>query len=238
MHLRAQLKLIFYKISEKSPKLAIVLKRVFHRIPFDTGKKSIKGKNNRLISKNAILKNVDFDVNGDNNQIEIEDLCLLYGVTFYLRGNNHKIKIGRGCVFSRGGELTFEDNNCSLTIGDNSTFENVHIALTEPYSEINIGEDCMFAYDIDIRTGDSHSIIDVTTGNRLNFAKSISIGNHVWVATHCIILKGAKVLDNSVVATGSCVTKSFNEECVIIAGSPGKVVKRGITWDRKRMYNV
>ena len=94
----------------------------------------------------------------------------------------------------------------------------------------------MFAYDIDLRTGDSHSIIDCQTQERLNFAKDIEIGNHVWVATRCLILKGAKVADNSVIASGSIVTKSFSEPGVVIAGNPAKVVKEGITWSRDRVY--
>jgi len=44
----------------------------------------------------------------------------------------------------------------------------VHIAVTEN-SKVLIGEDCMLANDIDIRTGDSHSVIDMETGERLNF---------------------------------------------------------------------
>ena len=35
----------------------------------------------------------------------------------------------------------------------------VHIAVTEPGSKVQIGKECMFANDIDIRTGDSHSIL-------------------------------------------------------------------------------
>ena len=72
----------------------------------------------------------------------------------------------------------------------NIIIENAHITVTEPNFKVKIGEDCMFAYDIDIRTGDSHSIIDKNSGKRINYAQDISIGNHVWLASHCRILKG------------------------------------------------
>jgi acetyltransferase-like isoleucine patch superfamily enzyme len=101
---------------------------------------------------------------------------------------------------------------------------------------VEIGKDCMFAYDIDIRTGDSHSIIDSTTGSRINYAKDINIGNHVWVAAHSIILKGVSIADNCVIATGAVVVKGFNEQGIIVAGNPGKIVKRNITWSRERLY--
>ena len=93
----------------------------------------------------------------------------------------------------------------------------------------------MFAQDIDVRTGDSHSIIDTDTNIRINGAKNVVIGNHVWVASHCIILKGNIVPDNCVIATGSIITKSFKNRGVIIAGNPGKIVKENINWDRKRI---
>ncbi|MGB5966193.1 MAG: hypothetical protein WBG65_11800 [Sulfurimonadaceae bacterium] len=94
----------------------------------------------------------------------------------------------------------------------------------------------MFAYDIDIRTGDSHSILDKRTGERVNYAKDIQIGNHVWMAVHARILKGVHIQENSVVGTGSIVTKSIDEESVVIAGNPAGIVKINITWDRKNIY--
>lgn len=93
----------------------------------------------------------------------------------------------------------------------------------------------MFAYDIDLRTGDSHSIIDSKTNERINFAQSITIGNHVWVASHVSILKGVHIPDNSVVATRAVVTKSFNECNILIAGIPAQKVREDIDWKRQRI---
>ncbi|MGS0525300.1 hypothetical protein ACU8V7_09025 [Zobellia nedashkovskayae] len=91
----------------------------------------------------------------------------------------------------------------------NSTFEDTHLAVTEPSSKVTIGVDCMFANTIDIRTGDSHSIIDIKSNKRINYAKNIIIGNHVWVGAHSSILKGATIADNSIVATRLCNYKSL-----------------------------
>jgi acetyltransferase-like isoleucine patch superfamily enzyme len=125
-----------------------------------------------------------------------------------------------------------------IEIKSNCTFEkDVHIAATEPNSVITIGADCMFAYDIDVRTGDSHSILDAQTGKRINYAKNVIIGDHVWVASHCSILKGAELKKNSIVATRSVVTKAFDKEGIVVAGSPAVVVKENITWSRKRIYD-
>ncbi len=157
-------------------------------------------------------------------------------VRFYIRGNNHRILIGRDCRFNRGGNIWFEDNDCSLLIGEKSTFENVHLALTEPGSQIKIGRDCMFANDIDVRTGDSHSIILQQSNERINYAEDIFIADHVWIAAHTILLKGSSIPENSVVASGSVVTKRFETKGIIIGGNPAKQLREGITWTRERIY--
>jgi len=187
---------------------------------------------------NAVLSSVVFDIKGDNNNIEIKEGCILNNVEFYVRGNNHDILIEKHCRFNRGGNIWFEDYGCSLIIRERSTFEDVHLALTEPCSQITIGRDCMFAYDIDVRTGDSHSIISQKSGERINYAKDISIGDHVWIAAHTIVLKGISIAENSVVATGSVVTRRFDKKGIIIGGNPAKQLKEGITWSRERVYKT
>jgi acetyltransferase-like isoleucine patch superfamily enzyme len=199
-------------------------------------KKDIFGKANQLEhSGTAIFINSKIDIVGNNNHIFIDDFCSFNNVTFLIRGDNNRVKISKGVRFKFGGSLHIEDNRCLIDIGDNSTFEDVHLAVTEPGSQIVIGQDCMFAYDIDLRTGDSHSIIDSKTNCRINYAKDVRIDDHVWIAPHCSILKGVRIKKNCVVATRSVITKTFDQEGVIIGGNPSKILKENITWDRRRI---
>jgi acetyltransferase-like isoleucine patch superfamily enzyme len=214
--------------------LLMMQRKVFFK---KTYKRIIKGRGNNLkIDGSALFIECKFDIVGDNNEIIIEKSTLFNNVTFYIRGNNNMIWISKNVAFNHGGYLWIEDENCEIKIGEGTTFGEVHIAVTEPKSKITIGEDCMFADDIDLRTGDSHSIIDSTIMKRINYAKNIEIDKHVWVASHVSILKGARILKNSVVATRTVVTKSFDKERVLIGGIPVKVLKEDITWDRKRIY--
>lgn len=235
---KSKLKNIYVTISLKYPSIGVFIKRfyLYNRL-FNRIHKKIKGSSNKLEYRKVILNNVTFDIKGNNNNIVIRPGSILNNVTFFIRGNSHEITIGENCIFSRGGSIWFTHHNGSLKIGKNTSMENVHIAVTEPKSQVVIGEDCMFAYDIDIRTGDSHSIVDEKSGKRINYAKDISIDNHVWLASHCRILKGVRIGKNSIVGTNTVVTKSFNEPGVILAGSPAKIVKRNISWDRKNIRN-
>lgn len=95
----------------------------------------------------------------------------------------------------------------------------------------------MLADNIDIRCGDSHSIIDLSTGKRINYAKNISINDQVWIAAHTQILKGVTIGSNSVIAKGAVVTKDIPSNC-IAAGVPAKVVKSNNSWERQRIYDT
>ena len=196
-------------------------------------RRSIRGNGNTFHAQKVALSNVELDIIGDDNQIMIGKDCVLTNVNFRLRGSGHRIRIGENCRISRGALLWFEDQNGLLQVGSNTTMVEVHIAVTEQDSKVIIGEDCMLANDIDIRTGDSHSVIDLSTGERLNHPGNINISRHVWIAPHAIILKGVTIGENSIIATGAVVTKSFGSG-VIIGGNPAKIIKAGVSWSRSR----
>jgi carbonic anhydrase/acetyltransferase-like protein (isoleucine patch superfamily) len=227
-------KKLYQKIDTSFPSIGSLIGKIFPRKSFFSNKHIIRGSNNTLSYHEAVVSSTTFDIEGDDNKIDIKEDCVLRNVTFNIRGSGHRVVIGRGCRFKQGGSIRFEDSNGLLMIGERSTFENAHLAITEPNSRITIGEDCMFASDIVLRTGDSHSIISQENNQRLNYAEDIKIGNHVWIADNCTLLKGSAIPDNSVIATGSVVTKKYKTQGIIIGGNPAKQIKEGITWSKKR----
>ena len=200
--------------------------------------RKIKGKNNSLQIDNTVrFINCKINIVGESNTIIIQQDCLFKNVTFHIKGNNNTISIANNVQFNRSGEIWMEDDTVELHIDSGTTFEDTHLAITEPNSKIKIGTDCMFANGIDVRTGDSHSILNNTTKERINFAKNVTIGDHVWVGAHSSILKGVAIQDNCIVATRSVVSNSFEEKNIILGGIPAKKIKENITWDRKRLYS-
>jgi len=199
-----------------------------------THKTGINGKNNTILNKGN-CKEIIFDVSGDNNEIFIGFNTSLRDRVFYIRGNGHKVIIGENCQFGEI-EIWIEDHNCSIFIENGVTIQQAKISVTEPFSILRIQKDCMISNNVEIRTGDSHSIIDIQTGVRINKAANVTLKKHVWLGAHTKVLKGVTIEENSIIGTGSVVTSDITANSIAV-GIPAKVVRSGINWDRKRIYD-
>ena len=119
-------------------------------------------------------------------------------------------------------------SNSTLIIKCNAGIRGVEFNLNG--AKIEVGELCMFSYDIILRNHDSHKILSSPNGEILNHPKDIILGDHVWIGQRATILKGCNIGNNSVIGFGAVVTKSCNDGSVMV-GCPAQVVKEGITWD-------
>lgn len=130
--------------------------------------------------------------------------------------------------------ISVHGDNCVAHIGANALIGDVNMFLEESNTEIIIGRDCMFGFRNSLATTDFHSITDLE-GHRINPARSIRIGDHVWLSSTVDIGKGVEIARDSVVASNSVVTKRFATPNVILAGIPARIVKEGINWSSKRL---
>lgn len=189
-------------------------------------------KGNHIV-KSGTLKHCSVFISGINNVVNICEDAVLRNCTIKIFGDDNNINIGRN-VSAHDLNLWIEDRDNRIEMGDYTTVHGrTHIACIEGTS-ITIGSDCMFSSNISIVTGDSHSILD-ETGTCINPSRDIIIGNHVWIGKENTILKGAMVRDNSIIGAKSLVTKTFNEENVIITGNPARIIKTNINWSRERI---
>lgn len=109
-----------------------------------------------------------------------------------------------------------------IEIGDHCIFNG---AMLHCRTKIIIGNYCMFGPGVRIIDNDSHRVSpEILERRKSPNSKPIEIGNNVWIGLNCLVLKGVKVGNNSIVAAQSVVTKSIPEN-VIVAGNPAKIVK-------------
>lgn len=149
-------------------------------------------------------------------------------------GNNNHIKIKPTIYRISSIQLLGLKDNNRVTIGENlystglTKFEFAGLSDLE----LNIGDNCMFAENVKFMLGDFHKIYDINSNVQTNISKKgITIGNHVWLARDVKVLKDVSIADNTIVANGSIVTKSFDKENVLLGGCPAKILKDNINWE-------
>lgn len=192
---------------------------------------SIRGKKGNRITNKGFLYKCKIRIVGKNNVIEIKENAKLIRCRIVIHGSGNRITIGADSYLEQAGICMDFDKN-SLLIGERCIFSlRNHFSVCEGKT-ITIGNDCLTSADIHCRTTDSHTILN-QDGERINPAQNISIGDHVWIGASVTLLKGASIGSDSVVSYGSIVTKAIEETNCIIAGTPAKIVKQGINWDKK-----
>lgn len=190
--------------------------------------------NNLDINPKTRFKNSSITVEGKGNSIIIDYCRTIQNLNVHFKGNYKTLYINASnkkirnlkIVSNRGDEQ-------QILIGEEFGCGGVEIQANDGFENISIGKDCLFSWGIKIRSSDGHTIIDGETGLVSNLPSDILIEDHVWVSENVSILKGSKILRNSVVSHSAVVTKKFEENSVIIGGVPAKVLKRNINWDRE-----
>ena len=190
-----------------------------------------KGTNNMFSGINdCAFQNCILNGKGNNNQIRFSPGSNFSNVTVYILGSDNVITIGKRVHIKQGTEIWITGNNCKVEIGNDSIFYQMHLACAESNTQIQIGNECLFAYNIDVRTGDSHPIFNKNSTERINKGEDVKIGNHCWIASHVSILKGATIPDDCIVGTRSVVTRKFDQPNTLIVGVPASVRKQNIEW--------
>lgn len=191
------------------------------------------GKNNRIENWGGQKVNSRIQITGNENKVVLEKGAILLNSLVRISGNNNTVVLKANSYVS-GAELWVENNGCELRIGERTFIgHHSHLACTEDGSKLVVGGNGMISSYVQIRTGDSHSILDME-GNRINHAQSVLIGAHCWIGEGAKVLKGVTLEGDDVVSTGAIVTKSFGKN-VLLGGIPAKVIKENINWSSARL---
>lgn len=173
---------------------------------------------------------------GKNNCINILD-CTIDHLSIRIIGNNNCINIGNKCILGKGISILMEGNNTSLTIKDSTTItRDCSFTIQENGMYISIGKDCMLSNNIVLRTSDSHPIYDKLSKERLNMPKPVVLGDHVWIAPNCKIMKGSNIPNGCIIGSDSTTNKQYDNENTLIIGRPAKEIKHNVLWSREALF--
>lgn len=189
------------------------------------------GGGNTISLSSAFLKGTSFDILGKNNVIIVGPKARLFNCKIKIIGDGNRLEIKSGSTIISNTSFWMQHGKNEIIIGHDSTIEGGHLAAIEG-TKITVGDDCMFSSDIEIRTGDSHSIINTLSDKRINPSDDVIIGNHVWLTAHVKVMKGSVIPNNSIVGNSAIVTNKFDKENSVYAGIPAKHIKDNINWDR------
>jgi maltose O-acetyltransferase len=154
-----------------------------------------------------------------------EELWTIYQLFFlfipgrsghYIRGFLLKLffkKYGRKITIKENVEIFHPEK---LIMGDNSGFGRNNII--DCIGEVEIGNNVRFGPSVMIATM-KHN--DINSKEHKNEFKKVIIGNNVWIGHNVTILPGVIIGDNSIIAAGAVLTKSFPNNSTI-AGIPAK----------------
>lgn len=187
------------------------------------------------IAKDALFRKSRIVVSGNGSIVKIGNKCRFRNLTIEVYGKNNTIEIMDSVVVYEKCYISVKGDNCHCVIGKKSTIGSASFFLEEGNSSITIGEDCMLGRNVCLQTTDFHSIVDASSGQRINYPESVKVGNHVWLGYGVTMGKGSSVADDSVVGEHSLVTKKYVQPNICLVGIPAKIIKENINWSRERL---
>ncbi|WP_375752237.1 acyltransferase [Vibrio sp. HN007] len=168
-----------------------------------------------------------------SHSVNIDSTAKLRDCKVSILGNNNSLRVGKN-VKLRNVSIEVDGDSCQLIIEDNCVIgESCYLSVREKGTTLTLGKGCMLSRNVKVMTSDGHDILK--EGKRINPAKSISIGDKVWLADNVTILKGVAVGAGSVVGINSTLTKSISSQQIAV-GNPAKVVASGIEWREELTY--
>ena len=157
------------------------------------------------------------------------------GVTFFVPirgGGKGTLLIGNNAVFGfpqsyrvGSGEIMLQARTpeSEILVGNDTIINNNSVLCA--VRSIRVGNHCRIADMVGIIDSDFHEINPATRDNSVGIVKPVLIGDNVWIGSRAMVLKGASIGDNSVIAAMSVVTGAIPPNCVA-AGVPAKIIRQ------------
>ena len=155
-----------------------------------------------------------------------------FGGSVGMPAKKSSIFIERGkLVF--GNHVTFTEGTvlrCSGKMKFGSNFFSNKNCIFWASKEICFGNDVLLGWNVVARDSDGHMIIH--NGVSGEVSRPIVVGNHTWICSETHLLKGAGIGNDCVLGYRSTLTKNFARDNVLAVGTPARIVKECIRWER------
>lgn len=185
---------------------------------------------NEIVFDGKVTTGISVRFAGRNNKLIVRSGSKIANTTFLFDCDDGVCEVGNN---SFRGSIRIGERS-RVVLGDGLTvIDRCYISAVE-HASVVIGHDCMFGARNEIRADDAHPIFDVVSGERVNLPRSIRIGDHVWISTGAIVLGGSEIGDGSIIGHSSVVKGIIPNNCTA-AGSPAKVRRENVAWERPHL---
>lgn len=96
-------------------------------------------------------------------------------------------------------------------------------------NRITFGDGVVSSWDTIVMDTDLHETENPITKEIYSSCSPVFIGDKTWICARSVILKGSKLPSGSILYSASVLTKKYEEENVMLAGSPAIIKKYNIT---------
>jgi acetyltransferase-like isoleucine patch superfamily enzyme len=206
----------------------------------------IDGDNNAVIlRKGTELKNCRILIHadteagnfrGNRNSVSIGEVGSFANTMIDCKGSDNSLQIGAKVYVLKNADVFLEGYGCSIRIGDRTSIQSAVFSCNELDTSIDIGEDSMLSDMVVFSTGDGHPVFKVDTFERVNPARRIATGRHVWFTANARLMKGAQIGDNCVLGYGSIVRET--DPGRIRTSAMQSAYRRDSGPNQKNRYNV
>lgn len=122
------------------------------------------------------------------------------------------------------------DYGCNIEIGENF-YANYNLVILD-CAKVTIGDNVLIGPNVGIYTA-GHPLHFELRNEEWEFAYPITIEDNVWIGGNVVLNPGVTVGRNSVVGSGSVVTKDIPAN-VVAAGNPCRVIREITDADKRR----
>lgn len=168
---------------------------------------NFSGKNNILVCEEGVhLWHSRIDFNMDDSIL-------------YLSSNIHDYSVN----------ISLHKNNVCF-IGKNNFFNGRTNFVLSEAKNIILGDECFISYNVVFRTSDGHCIYHADSKDRMNYARSIYVGDHVWFGQNAMVFKGSKIGSGAIIGAASVVSSKAVESNTTSAGAPLRLIHEDTFW--------
>jgi acetyltransferase-like isoleucine patch superfamily enzyme len=154
-------------------------------------------------------------------RLQTDGLCFVGpGVTLEI-GKDAVIRLGRWSWIGHGSKIRAHEGvveiGAKTVMGQECTIS--------AFQHVSIGRECIVADRVMLIDFD-HGVVEAERPIRLQgiYKRDVHVGNNCWIGYGACILRGATIGDNSIVGTGTVVTKALPANSVS-AGAPARLLR-------------